>query len=58
MNNESDPDVNFYQNNVSNIEANYFVMTEGKSSLKSVDPIAFSVLYLNIRSMKKKKLKG
>ena len=28
MNKECDPDVNFYQNNVSNIEANYFLMTE------------------------------
>ena len=30
MNNESDPDVNFYQNNISNVEANYFLMTEVK----------------------------
>ena len=53
MNNECDPDVNFYQNNVSNVEANYFLMTEVKSSLASFDPNAFSVLHLNIRSMKK-----
>ena len=53
MNNERDPDVNFYQNNVSNVEANYFLMTEVKSSLASFDPNAFSVLHLNIRSMKK-----
>ena len=32
MNNESYPDVNFYQNNVSNVEANYFSMTKVKSS--------------------------
>ena len=51
MNNECDPDVNFYQNNVSNVEANYFLMTEVKSSLAS--SYAFSVLHLNIRSMKK-----
>ena len=48
-----DPDVNFYQNDVSNVEANYFLMTEVKSSLASFDPNAFSVLHLNIRSMKK-----
>ena len=30
MNNESDPDVNFYQNTISNVEANYFLMTEVK----------------------------
>ena len=53
MNNECDPDVNFYQNNVSNGEANYFLMTEVKSSLASFDPSAFSVLHLNVRSMKK-----
>ena len=53
MNNESDPDVNSYQNNVSNVEANYFLMTEIKSSLKVFDPNAFSVLHLNIRGMKK-----
>ena len=51
--NEHDPDVNFYQNNISNVEANYFLMTEVKSSLKVLDANAFSVLHLNIRSMKK-----
>ena len=44
MNNECDPDVNFHQYNVSNVEANYFLMTEVKSSLASFDPNAFSVL--------------
>ena len=53
MNNESDPDIYFYKNNVSNVEANYFLMTEVKSSLIGFDPNAFSVLHLNIRSMKK-----
>ena len=51
--NKCDPDVNFYQNNVSNVKANYFLMTEVESSLASFDPNAFSVLHLNIRSMKK-----
>ena len=40
VNNECDPDVNFYQNNISN-------------SFASFDRNAFSVLHLNIRSMKK-----
>ena len=53
MNNESDPGANFYQNNGSNVEANYFLMTEVKSFLKGFDPNAFSVFHLNIRSMKK-----
>ena len=36
MNNTSDPDVNFYQNDVSNVEANYFLMTEVKNYLKDL----------------------
>ena len=52
MNNKSDSDVNFYQNNVSHIEANYLLMTEVKSCLTSFDPSACSVLHLN-RNMKK-----
>ena len=53
MNNQCDPDVDFYQNNVSNVDVNYFLMTEVKSSLASFDPNAFSALHLNIKSMKK-----
>ena len=53
MNNESNPDVDFYQNNFSNVEANYFFNTQIKSSYKGFDPNAFLVLHLNIRSMKK-----
>ena len=51
MNSESDLHVNVYQNNVSNVEANYFLMTEVKSSLKPFDTNVFSVLNLNITSM-------
>ena len=50
---ECGPDVNFYQNNVSNAEANYFLITEVKSSFAIFDPNAFSVLHLNIKIMKK-----
>ena len=53
VDNESNPDVTFYQNNFSNVEANYFLMTEVKSSLKGFNSNSFSVLHLNIRSMKK-----
>ena len=35
MNNEFDRDVNSYQNNVSNVEENYFLMTEDRRSLTS-----------------------
>ena len=57
MNNETDPDVSFYQNNVSNTEPHYFLMTEVKSFLRSLNPNAFSVLHLNIRNKKEKKNK-
>ena len=46
-------DVNLYQNNVSQVEANYFLMNEVESSLTNFDPNAFSVLHLNITGMKK-----
>ena len=53
MNNECDPDVNFYQNNLSNVKANYFLIAEVKSSLTSFDLNAFSDLHLNIRNITK-----
>ena len=37
----------------SNVEANYFLMTEAKRSLTSFHPNVFSVLHLTITSMKK-----
>ena len=43
----------FTKNNVSTVQANYFLMNEVKSSLKGFDPNAFSFLYLNIVSTKK-----
>ena len=46
-------DVNLYQNNVSQVEANYFLMNEVKSSFTNFDPNAFSVLHLNITGMEK-----
>ena len=54
MNNECDPDLNFYENNVSNVKAINFLMTEVKRSLTKFDTNPFSVVHLNIRSMKKK----
>ena len=53
INNKCDSDIDFYHNNVSNAEANYFLMTEVKSSLNAFDPNNLSVPHLNIRSMKK-----
>ena len=43
----------FTKNNVSNVQTNYFLMNEVKSSLNGFDPNALSFLYLNIVSMKK-----
>ena len=52
MNNISDPHFNFYQDNVTNVRANHFLMTEVKSSLAGFDPNDFSVFHLNITNMK------
>ena len=38
MNNESDLDVSFYQNNVSNVEVSNFLMTEAESSKCILSP--------------------
>ena len=35
-----------------NVEANYFLMTEFKRSLIGFDPNAFSMLHLNMKSIK------
>ena len=41
MNNISVPDFNFYEDNVTNVRANHFLMTEVKSSLAGFDPNDF-----------------
>ena len=53
QNNELDPDVNYYLDEISSLDTKYYVRDEIKDQLKSLQLNSFSVLHLNIRSMKK-----
>ena len=53
QNNELDPDVNYYLDEISSIDTKYYAHDEVKDQLKSLQLNSFSVLHLNIRSMKK-----
>ena len=53
QNNELDPDVNYYLNEISSFDTKYYVPDEVKDQLKSLQLNSFSVFHLNIRSMKK-----
>ena len=52
VNPELDPDVNFFQN-ISSLDTKYFSLNETKNFVNNIDSKSFSVLHLNIRSMKK-----
>ena len=43
----------FQNNEISSLDAKYYVPGEGKDQLKSLQLNSFSVFHLNIRSMKK-----
>ena len=45
--NDQDPNVNFYQTQISSLDTSYYIQNEAK------DSFSFCVLYLNIRSMSK-----
>ena len=53
QNNELDPDVNYYLDEISSLDTKYYVPDEVKDQLKSLQLNSFSVFNLNIRSMKK-----
>ena len=53
QNNELDPDVNYCLDEISFLDTKYYVSDEVKDKLKSLQLNSFSVLHLNIRSMKK-----
>ena len=53
QNNELDPDVNYYLNEISSLDTKYYVLDEVKDQLKSLQLNSLSVFHLNIRSMKK-----
>ena len=51
--NELDPNVNYYLDETSSLYTKYYVPDEVRDQLKSLQLNSFSVLHLNIRSMKK-----
>ena len=53
QNNKLDPDVNYYLDKISSLDAKYYVPGEVKDQLKSLQLNSFSVLHLSTRSMKK-----
>ena len=53
QNNELDPDVNYYLNEIFSLDTKYYASDEIKDQLKGLHLNSFSVLHLNIRSMKK-----
>ena len=52
QNNELDPDVNYYLNEIFSLDTKYYASDEIKDQLKGLHLNSFSVLHLNIRSMK------
>ena len=51
--NDQDPDVNFYQTQISSLDTSYYIPNEVKEKLENFQQKSFSVLHLNIRSMSK-----
>ena len=51
--NDQDPDVNFYQTQISSLDTSCYIPNEVKEKLENFQQKSFSVLHLNIRSMSK-----
>ena len=51
--NGEDPDINFYQTQISSLDTNCYIPNEVMENLENFQQKQFSVLYLNIRSMSK-----
>ena len=52
-NNELDPDINYFLDQISSLDDKYIVPDEVKDHLKNIQLNSFSAFHLNIRSMKK-----
>ena len=52
MNPELDPDTNFFER-ISSLGTKYFTVNETKTFVSNIDSKSFTILHLNIRSMKK-----
>ena len=53
---ELDPDTNFFES-ISSPDTKYFTVNETKTFVNNIDSESFTILHLNIRSIKKKTLK-
>ena len=51
--NDQDPDVNFYQTQISSLDTSYYIPNEVKENLENFQQKSFSALHLNIRRMSK-----
>ena len=51
--NNKDPDVNFYQTQISSLDTRHYIPNKIKENLGNFDQKPFSILHLNIRSMSK-----
>ena len=51
--NDQDPDVNFYQTQISSLDTSYYILNDVKGNLENFQQKSFSILHLNIRSMSK-----
>ena len=51
--NDQDPDVNFFQTQISSLDTSYYIPNEVKDNLENFQQKPFSALHLNIRSMSK-----
>ena len=52
LNPELDPDTNFFES-IPSLDTKYFTVNETKTYVSNIDSESFTVLHLNIRSMKK-----
>ena len=51
--NDQDPNVNFYQTQISSLVTSYYIPNEDQENLENFRQKLFSALHLNIRSMSK-----
>ena len=53
QNNEIDPNVNYYLDEISSLDTKYYVPDEVKDQLKRLQLNSFSAFHLSVRNMKK-----
>ena len=53
LNNDNDPDINFFKDNISVLDAKYYLPQDLTNDLTKISQDSFSVLHLNVRSLNK-----